>query len=292
MTGAAAAFDPIWLAALRERASQPPLRPRVRLLAGADAVGSVLPEMMHKIGTLPTSCIHSLLLKTEQNVNGEWQIAGHLTRTLHQLACELRDADIGHVARHWRNELLAVHTAQGKRVGQVERGAARTLGIATRAAHLVGWSPDGRIWVQQRALDKANDPGLWDTLVGGMVSAQDSVDTALARETWEEAGLHLDALGAVQHGGRFTVRRPTDEPDDKSENSAAGAPIGMGIGIGYMVEDTDWYHCTVPDGSVPVNQDGEVALFALLAPDELVARLHCNEFTLEAALVLVAALQT
>jgi len=27
------------------------------------------------------------------------------------------------------------------------------------------------IWVQQRALDKANDPGLWDTLMGGMVSA-------------------------------------------------------------------------------------------------------------------------
>jgi hypothetical protein len=39
---------------------------------------------------------------------------------------------------------------------------------------------------------------------------------------------------------------------------------------------------------VPVNQDGEVAQFALLEPHELVARLHRNEFTLEAALVLVA----
>ncbi len=277
-------FNAIWLAALRERASQPPLRPRAPLLAGAGAVGSVLPEVMHQIGTLPTSCIYSLLLKTELSGIGAWHIAGHLTRTLHQLACELRDADIGHVARYWRNERLAVHDTQGKRVGQVERGAVRTLGIATRAVHLVGWSPDGRIWVQQRALDKANDPGLWDTLMGGMVSAQDTAETALARETWEEAGLHLDALGAVQHGGRFTVRRPTDEPDDDYENSS------VGVGVGYMIEDTDWYHCTVPDGLVPVNQDGEVAQFALLAPDELVARLHRNEFTLEAALVLVAAL--
>ena len=60
--------------------------------------------------------------------------------------------------------------------------------------------------------------------------------------------------------------------------------------MGYMVEGTDWYHCTVPDGVVPVNQDGEVAQFLLLTPSELVARLHRNEFTLEAALVLVAAL--
>ena len=144
--------------------------------------------------------------------------------------------------------------------------------------HLRGRSPDGRIWVQQRALDKANAPGLWDTLMGGMVSAQDTVETALARETWEEAGLHLDALFAVKRGGRFTVRRPTGEPDNDND------------GMAYMVEETDWFQCTVPEGIVPVNQDGEVAQFLPLEPDELVARLHRNEFTLEAALVLVAAL--
>ena len=60
--------------------------------------------------------------------------------------------------------------------------------------------------------------------------------------------------------------------------------------MAYMVEETDWFQCTVPDGVVPVSQDGEVAQFLLLEPDELVARLHRNEFTLEAALVLVAAL--
>ena len=141
-----------------------------------------------------------------------------------------------------------------------------------------GRSPDGRIWVQQRALDKANDPGLWDTLMGGMVSAQDTVETALARETWEEAGLHLDALGAVQRGGSFTVRRPTGEPDNDND------------GMGYMVEETDWFECIVPEGIVPVNQDGEVAQFLLLEPDELATRLHRDEFTLEAALVLQATL--
>ena len=279
------ALDASWLAALRARANQPPLRPRVPLLAASARVGSILPDLMSKIDDLPTSYINSLLLKKDQKtlrsdeaVESEsvWKIQGDVTTTLHQLALALRDAKVGHVSQYWRNELLAVNDALGQRVGQVERGAVRTLGIATQAVHLVGWSVDGRMWVQQRALDKANDPGLWDTLMGGMVSAQDTVETALARETWEEAGLHLDALSAIRHRGCFTIRRQTGEVDDN--------------GIGYMVEVTDWYECTVPDGTTPVNQDGEVAQFLLLEPDALVARLHRNEFTLEAALVLVAAL--
>ena len=191
-------FDATWLAALRARASQPPLRPRMPLMAGAGAVGSILPALMHKISHFPTSYINSLLLKNEHfdlecGSEQAWRIQGDVTTTLHQLAHALRDANVGHVARN-------------------------------------------------------------------------------------EAGLHLDALGAVQRGGSFTVRRPTGEPDDDDD------------GIGYMVEVTDWFQCTVPDGTAPVNQDGEVAQFLLLEPDDLVARLHRNEFTLEAALVLVAAL--
>lgn len=171
MTRAALEFDADWLAALRARASQPPLRPRVTLLAGADAVGSALPDLMHQFGLWPPSSMHNKLLKQEHNGDGSWHIADDLTTTLHLLAHALRDANIGRVAHHWRHEALAVHNAQGRRLGQVERGAVRTLGIATRAVHLVGWSVDGRMWVQQRALDKANDPGLWDTLMTDTTTA-------------------------------------------------------------------------------------------------------------------------
>ena len=137
---------------------------------------------------------------------------------------------------------------------------------------MVGQAADGRIWVQQRALDKANDPGLWDTLMGGMVSAADTVATALARETWEEAGLRVNALQSLQPGGRVTLRRPTE--------------LGSG---GYMVEQIDWFSAVVPEGLEPFNQDGEVAQFALLDRAELLYRLAQNQFTTEAALILVAA---
>jgi 8-oxo-dGTP pyrophosphatase MutT (NUDIX family) len=154
----------------------------------------------------------------------------------------------------------------------VERAVVRPLGITTFAVHLVGQSPDGSHWVQQRSLTKANDPGLWDTLMGGMIPATDSVAQALERETWEEAGLRLDQLAQVRRCGRISVRRPT------SDHAA-----------GYVVEHIEWYRCIVPPGVVPANQDGEVAQFRLMDGDEVIERLQRDEFTIEAALILAAA---
>ncbi len=282
-------FSPQWLSRLRARANVPPHRQRVDLMVDGEAIGSVALGVMDEIAFKSPSIMDSLLHKVKQTSNREggifWQIDGPLSQVLNQIALDLREGNLEpdagdsvqeaarHVNHHWRNEQLAVLGADGQVLGSVERGAVRALGIATRAVHLVGQTPDGRYWVQQRALDKANDPGLWDTLMGGMVSAQDTMETALVRETWEEAGLHLSALFNVRHGGAITVRRPTG--DDA---------------IGYMVETTDWFRCTVPDGLAPVNQDGEVAQFELLDTPTLVARLENDAFTLEAALILVAAL--
>lgn len=250
-------------------------------------IGSVLSGLVDKIGTLPSSDIDSLLLKQEYLGELAWGIQGDLTASLARIARALHEADIKHVRHHWRGEQLAVLGDQGQRLGSVERGAVRPLGIATRAVHLVGQTPDGRVWVQQRALDKSNDPGQWDTLVGGMVSAQDELGTALARETWEEAGLVIGDLQALTHGGAVRVQRPTADAGDGANDS--GIDAGIDARIGYMVETIDWFHCTVPDGMAPVNQDGEVAQFKLLTHAELAASLQRGEFTLEAALVLVAA---
>jgi 8-oxo-dGTP pyrophosphatase MutT (NUDIX family) len=271
-----------WLAALHARASQAPLQPRVPLLAGGIVIGSVLSELVDEIGTLPSWDIDSLLLKQEFSSELAWNLQGELTASLASIARALHEADIGHVRHHWRDEQLAVLDDQGQHLGSVERGAVRPLGIATRAVHLVGQTADGRVWVQQRALDKSNDPGQWDTLMGGMVSAQDSLEAALARETWEEAGLVLGDLQAVTHGGCVRIQRPTAGVGDGGDDA----------GIGYMVEAIDWFQCRVPDGMVPVNQDGEVAQFKLLSIDELAASLQRDEFTLEAAQVLVAAFGT
>jgi 8-oxo-dGTP pyrophosphatase MutT (NUDIX family) len=261
-------LNPQWLAALAASSNQAPLRPRVPLLWGSHVIGSVEPDYLSQVSVPPVAL--------ERQGDGDalcWRVPGDLTLALASIAMALLGTRVGRVAQQWRNEQLAVRDAQGRQLATVERGVVRPLGIATRAVHLVGRATDGRFWLQQRALNKANDPGLWDTLMGGMVSAQDSVASALVRETWEEAGLRLNALEQVAWGGRVDLRKPC------SDDAA-----------GYVVEQTDWYHCTVPDGMQPLNQDGEVEQFELLARRELIAKLQRNEFTTEAALILVAAL--
>ena len=131
------------------------------------------------------------LLKKEQS---GWHLMpgeSDVTTSLNKLANLLRHAGL---AGAWRNEQLAVRDEWGRQIGTIERAAVRPLGIATLAVHLVGQTTDGRFWVQQRALNKPNDPGKWDTLMGGMVSSADTVETALERETWEEAGLRIADL--------------------------------------------------------------------------------------------------
>jgi 8-oxo-dGTP pyrophosphatase MutT (NUDIX family) len=233
------------------------------LLAGTAVIGSVEPDFLPRLAE-DSMLRGAVVLRHDA---AAWEVLGDVTQSLHVVAKSMARAGL---AGAWRNEQLAVCDTEGRRVGTVERAAVRPLGITTAAVHLVGRTGDGRVWVQQRALDKSNDPGMWDTLMGGMVSAADTLMQALARETWEEAGLQLDALRALTPGGRITTRRQSHE----------------GAGAGYVVEHVDWFHAIVPDGMVPVNQDGEVAQFQLLGQDELAQQLAAGAFTTEAALIL------
>jgi 8-oxo-dGTP pyrophosphatase MutT (NUDIX family) len=255
------ALDAGWLARLRSRIDQPPLKARVPLWAGDARIGSVEPGFLSRL-PLPAQ----LVRECARGAQAGWELTGDVTAALHVVAQAMRAAGVAHA---WRDEQLAVTDEQGRTLGTVERAAVRPLGIATCAVHLAGCSPDGRHWVQQRSLSKANDPGLWDTLMGGMVPAHDSLERALERETWEEAGLALSQLQDLSYGGRIATRRPSGD-----------------VASGYVVEHIDWYRCVVSGGTVPRNMDGEVEQFALLDARELGARLHRDEFTLEAAIVL------
>ena len=268
------AVDPQWRAALLARADQLPLRPRLPLLWQQHVIGSVEVDFFDPLISRQASLARELLQLQHSASGSHWRLLGDATPALNTLADALRALGAGRVRQHWRNEQLAVCDAQGLRIASVERGICRPLGMATSAVHLVGGTSDGRFWVQQRSLDKANEPGLWDTLMGGMVSAQDSLESALARETWEEAGLRMDTLTDLRRGGEVLLRKPSSD----------------GADAGYVVERVDWYRCTVPDGVQPLNQDGEVAQFALLEVPDLIERLQRDEFTTEAALILECAL--
>ena len=260
-----------WLARARTEAARGPATPRQPLVVAGQVVGSVAEGFLSQIGLRRLMDKRYQLLKNEHSGAAAWHLdapASATTDALNALAAALRDAGR---CGPWRNEQLAVCNPAGDVVGTVERGAVRVLGITTRAVHLVGLAPDGRIWVQKRAMTKPNNPGLWDTLMGGMVAASDTLPEALARETWEEAGLRVEALAAVRHGGQVDFHRPSREG---------------GEGMGCMVERIDWFSAEVPEGLVPHNQDGEVERFELLAPDTVREQVAQGRFTLEAGLVL------
>ncbi|ART54135.1 NUDIX hydrolase [Acidovorax carolinensis] len=272
MTRAPAASAADWLTTARAAARQPPAQQRLPLWVAGQAVGSVAQGVLSQIDLWRLSDKRYQLLNQDQSGTPVWHLdvaPDAVTPALNLLAQALRaQGQCG----PWRNEQLAVCNAAGERLGTVERGAVRLLGLATRAVHLVGRAPDGRMWVQQRARTKPNNPGMWDTLMGGMVSAADTLTQALERETWEEAGLRVPALYGVEHGGQVDFSRPSRE----------------GGGIGYMVERIDWFRCTVPEGLEPRNQDGEVERFELWSPAQVRERIAAGDFTLEAGLVLGA----
>ncbi|MGD9774936.1 NUDIX hydrolase [Diaphorobacter sp.] len=259
---------PAWVAAARACATSGPAAPRLPLLLGREPVGSVDAAVFGQIDLQPLLDERYQLSIVQHEGARAWAVtAPDATAALNALAHALRAA--GHCGP-WRDEQLAVCTPDGRRLATVERGAVRVLGLATHAVHLVGCTAGGAMWVQQRSLTKPNHPGKWDTLMGGMVSAADSLAQALARETWEEAGLRLEQLRRLAHGGDVQFAQPSDE---------AG-------GSGYMVERIDWFHATVPEGVRPVNQDGEVARFECLTHAQVHERLARGAFTPEAALVL------
>jgi len=250
-------IDPQWLQGLAARGKQPPRRPRVPLTWSGRVIGSVEPELLA-----------TLHLPADLRAQGEgWEVTGDPTPALGRIADALRAAG---VVQAWRDEQLAVTDEAGHVLATVERGVTRLLGIATHAVHLLGVDAQGWHWVQRRALTKPDDPGLWDTLVGGMVPAGEATASALEREAQEEAGLDLAQLQDVRLGGAVVTQRPSTT-----------------LPAGYIVERITWYDCVVPAQVVPVNRDGEVQEFRRMPPDEVARRLQADEFTIDAALMLL-----
>lgn len=248
------------LDALLRRADLPPAAPRDAL--ALDPAGAV-------VGSLERGVAERLVGAGLLRPHGQaWRVEAPADESLARIARWLAQAGL---AGRWRDELLDVHADGLGRLAVVERAVVRTLGIRTSAVHLVGVAPDGAMWVQQRALDKATDPGLWDTLMGGQVGAGESSADTLERETWEEAGLRSAQLLRLAPAGHFEMRRPVHE--------------------GYLIERLEVFEAVVPDGCEPNNQDGEVHAFERLAPAQLRARLEAGLFTLEAALILWAWLE-
>jgi isopentenyldiphosphate isomerase len=190
-----------------------------------------------------------------------------LSEQLKQMAIVLLNS--GCISR-WRDELLDVWCGNNA-VAAIERGAVRSLGLLTRAVHLNAWSRTGNLWVARRALDKATDPGMWDTLVGGLVGHGEPDELALERESAEEAG-----LSALQITAREPIR--------------VIYRMQRRVPEGFQWEEVLTSECVLADDVIPQNQDGEVMEIVCLPVQEIEEMLLEGQFTVEASIVIAQSL--
>jgi len=212
------------------------------------------------------------ILQESAHIGQALSAGAELNALLARVATTLRQAGC---APGWRNELLdvwpmqpdsAVMASGSQPLGAIERGVVRPLGLLTKAVHLSGWSQDGHLWVARRSMTKATDPGMWDTLVGGLISCQEDVQVGLVRESDEEAGLEAQDIA-----GRTPLRTI--------------ARMLRQVPEGYQVEDVLTCECVLPAHVTPKNRDGEVMDIQLMAPAIIFNMLAQGAFTLEASIV-------
>lgn len=92
-----------------------------------------------------------------------------------------------------REEIFDVVDAADRVIGQAPRGAVHRHGWRHRSVHVLLFDPQGRLYLQQRALSKDESPGLWDTSAAGHVGSGEGLAAAAARELFEELGVRSEA---------------------------------------------------------------------------------------------------
>lgn len=235
-----------------------PAADAIPLIVARQSCGSVSPQVAKWLASsAPGFCLHDGLLELDDTGLDP----ASRSQRLHAAARALLR---GGFTSAWRQEDLEIRAEpDALALGWIDRCAVRVLGITTYSVHLNAYTGDGQLVVAQRAAHKRVDPGLWDNLAGGMISAGESVRTALVREAFEEAGVQVDEM-AVRAGARIAVRRPIPE--------------------GILAEVVHVFDMDLPAGTHPVNQDGEVARFETRPVPAVLAAIERGEFTIEAAL--------
>jgi len=259
-----------FLKKLDREASQASLHQRLPLSFSGHVIGSVAVEILDQLAS-NNSRLEELNLERLVTGSGDMLvIQSNPTHSIYLISTALMKAGLA-VNSH---EILTVWAGSDV-LSCIPRSVVRLLGVNTHSVHLVAKTPTGLYWVQRRSEQKKEDPGLWDTTVGGTVQYNETPTYTLEREMWEESGLKPTDCLDISALGNLNIKRP------RSEDS----------GLGFQVETIHCFSTLVSDDFTPMNHDGEVDLFEPLESSEILRRLVEDRFTLEAALVLVQLLK-
>ena len=171
----------------------------------------------------------------------------------------------------WRNEKFMAYFQDGTPCFEMERAAFRPLGLTSRAVHLNGLSrmPDGeiRMWIGKRSPFKDVAPNRLDNLMGGGIAAGETLQIALEREGWEEAGIPAGKLELLPQAALLLAERP----------------VARGLHREWLHVFDVWLNAQ----EIPQNQDGEVEAHLLMPLVEVEQHIINGQFMSDAALVAI-----
>lgn len=105
-----------------------------------------------------------------------------------------------------KEEMLPLVDRQDRVVGLERRGEIHRRGLRHRAAHVLVFDGQGRLYLQLRSASKDTHPGKWTTSASGHVDPGESYEQAAARELKEELGL----TGPLTYLGKLPAQPATD----------------------------------------------------------------------------------
>lgn len=191
-------------------------------------------------------------------------------------------------------EIIDTFDLNGSPLGAVERKQFYTecrkeyadTGKVTRKCGTINvfvLTPRGTLYLQRRAEDKSENPGMWDKTIGGHMTAGESVRHAVTREAAEE--LDFPVYVCEEHEGLRETARNTNLALTgvlkliEVDHSYVSERI-MRNGDNYVQPHIRYIYVGYIDGRVRFS-DGETAELGVYEPDRWAEKMaaNANDFT-------------
>ncbi|MGD2272028.1 MAG: NUDIX hydrolase YfcD [Desulfobacterales bacterium] len=88
-----------------------------------------------------------------------------------------------------QEEIVAIVDENNHLIGSAPRSEMRAKGLPHRAAYILVFNSNGRLYVQKRTPSKDIYPGYYDVAAGGVVAAGEAYEESARRELEEEMGI-------------------------------------------------------------------------------------------------------
>lgn len=187
----------------------------------------------------------------------------------------------------WRDEIQLIYGPDGTAILGCERAGTNLLGTQSFGVHMTGYYyEDGelKIWVPRRAHDKSTYPGMLDNTAAGCISlaadgsAMDALEV-MFKECEEETSLSRDDVeNKIRLSSILSYGVVRTEPVMPGQNEADFLT---------QWDVTFCYDVELDAGVKPMPNDGEVAEFLTMTPDEVKAALLAGEFKPNSAIVMI-----